>query len=80
MIKLIFIFFVKICSYLNDFREFFLDYIDFYMGLIFIYFNLEFFVSVLFINRSVSENKISKKMLFLVVLFVRLKKRGIIDV
>lgn len=50
------------------------------MGLIFIYFNLEFFVSVLFINRSVSENKISKKMLFLVVLFVRLKKRGIIDV
>lgn len=61
-------------------ESFFLDYIDFYMGLIFIYFNLEFFVSVLFINRSVSENKISKKMLFLVVLFVRLKKRGIIDV
>lgn len=49
------------------------------MGLTSIHLNSELLASVPFTNRSVSENKISKKMPLPAALLARLKKRGIID-
>lgn len=58
---------------------FFPDYTDSHTGLTSIHLNSELLASVPFTNRSVSENKISKKMPLPAALLARLKKRGIID-